>query len=118
MLSIGVLSKQTGVKVPTIRYYEQMGLMPAPARSDGNQRRYPPAALDRLSFIKHARELGLSIEAVKELLELSEHPEKTCRDADQIAAEHLETVREKIARSFNDWKPNSTALHQVAKEER
>ncbi len=98
MLSIGVLSKQTGVKVPTIRYYEQMGLLPAPARSDGNQRRYPPAALDRLSFIKHARELGLSIEEVKELLELREHPEKTCRDADQIAAEHLETVREKIAK--------------------
>lgn len=98
MFSIGVLSKQTGVKVPTIRYYEQMGLIPAPARSDGNQRRYPPAALDRLSFIKHARELGLSIEAVKELLELSESPERTCRNADQIAAEHLEAVREKIAK--------------------
>ena len=98
MFSIGLLSKETGVKVPTIRYYEQMGLIPAPARSDGNQRRYPPTALDRLSFIKHARDLGLSIEAVKELLELSEHPEKACRDADQIAAGHLETVREKIAK--------------------
>ncbi len=98
MLSIGLLSKQTGVKVPTIRYYEQLGLIPAPARSDGNQRRYPPAALDRLSFIKHARDLGLSIEAVKELLELSGHPDKACSHADRIAAEHLETIREKIAK--------------------
>ena len=96
MLSIGVLSKQTGVKVPTIRYYEQMGLIPAPARSDGNQRRYPPTTLDRLSFIKHARDLGLSIEVVRELLELSGHPERACGDADRIAAEYLETIRDKI----------------------
>lgn len=98
MLSIGMLSKQTGVKVPTIRYYEQMGLIPAPARSDGNQRRYPSAALDRLSFIRHARDLGLSIDAIRELLELSGYPDKPCCDADRIAAEHLETVREKIVK--------------------
>lgn len=98
MLSIGMLSKQTGVKVPTIRYYEQMGLIPAPARSDGNQRRYPSTALDRLSFIKHARDLGLSIDAIRELLELSGNPEKPCCDADRIATEHLGTVRKKISK--------------------
>ena len=58
MLTIGTLSRQTGVKIPTIRYYEQMGLMAAAERSEGNQRRYTPRDRDRLSFIKHARDLG------------------------------------------------------------
>ena len=67
MLSIGELSKRTGVKIPTIRYYEQQGLIDAPERSEGNQRRYEPAQLERLSFIKHARDLGIPIGSVKEL---------------------------------------------------
>lgn len=98
MLTIGDLSKTTGVKVPTIRYYEQMGLLSHPERSEGNQRRYSKPERERLSFIKHARELGLTIEAIRELLDLSQHPEKPCAEADRIAAEQLVTVREKILR--------------------
>ena len=98
MLTIGDLSRTTGVKVPTIRYYEQMGLLSAPERSEGNQRRYEPRDLERLAFIRHGRDLGLSIEAIRELLELSGHPEKPCGDADRIAAEHLVDVKEKIAK--------------------
>ena len=98
MLSIGELSKRAGVKIPTIRYYEQMGLIEAPERSEGNQRRYSQAHLERLSFIRHGRDLGLPIEAIKELISLAGHPERPCAGADRIAAEHLGAVREKIAR--------------------
>jgi DNA-binding transcriptional MerR regulator len=98
MLTIGDLSRRTGVKVPTIRYYEQMGLMAPAERSEGNQRRYSREERDRLSFIKHARDLGLTIESIRELLELSAHPERPCEQADRIAAEQLHAVREKIQR--------------------
>ncbi|MGE7370573.1 MerR family transcriptional regulator [Neorhizobium sp. NPDC001467] len=98
MLTIGDLSRATGVKVPTIRYYEQMGLLSHSERSEGNQRRYSRAERERLSFIRHARDLGLKIESIRELIELSQHPEKPCAQADRIAAEQLSEVREKIAR--------------------
>lgn len=98
MLTIGDLSKATGVKVPTIRYYEQMGLLSHSERSEGNQRRYSKGERERLSFIRHARELGLTIEAIRELIDLSQHPEKPCAEADRIAAEQLVAVREKIGR--------------------
>jgi DNA-binding transcriptional MerR regulator len=98
MFSIGAMSQHSGVKIPTIRYYEQMGLIGAPERSEGNQRRYAKPELERLMFIKHARDLGLTIDAIRELLELSGHPERPCANADRIAAEHLSAVREKIAK--------------------
>lgn len=98
MMSIGELSRRAGVKVPTIRYYEQLGLMPEPDRTGANQRRYASADLDRLAFIRHARDLGFSIEAISSLLALSAHPEKPCTDADAIARDHLEEIRAKIAR--------------------
>ncbi len=86
------------MKVPTIRYYEQMGLISAPDRTEGNQRRYENSDLERLTFIRHARDLGFPIEAIRELLTLSRHPEEPCERADLIAREQLEDVREKIAR--------------------
>lgn len=98
MYSIGELSRRAGVKVPTIRYYEQMGLIAAPDRSEGNQRRYERAELERLTFIRHARDLGFPIEAIRELLALSRHPDEPCERADHIAREQLVEVREKIAR--------------------
>lgn len=97
MFSIGDLSKRTGVKVPTIRYYEQMGLVTPAERSHGNQRRYSAAELERLAFIKHARDLGLSIEAIRELIDLSAHPDQPCADIDQIARRHLHEIRAKIS---------------------
>jgi len=97
MFSIGALSRKTGVKVPTIRYYEQMNLIEAPRRSSGNQRRYSQDELEKLAFIKHARDLGFSIEAIRELIELGAHPDKPCADADLIAKEQLKLVRARIA---------------------
>jgi DNA-binding transcriptional MerR regulator len=98
MYSIGQLSKRTGVKIPTIRYYEQMGLIDAPERSEGNQRRYTSEGLSRLSFIRHSRDLGFSVEDIRGLLELSQHPEKPCGDAHKIAVQHLKDVQDRIAR--------------------
>lgn len=98
MLSIGDMARRSGVKVPTIRYYEEMGLLEPAERSEGNQRRYGKAELERLTFIRHARDLGLGIDAIRDLLQLSAHPEKPCERADRIAAERLAQVRDKIAR--------------------
>ena len=97
MFSIGSLSKQTGVKVPTIRYYEQIGLISPPERTEGNQRRYRKEALQRLGFIKHARELGFSIQSITALIELHDHPDRSCAEATTIAQEQLDDVRERIA---------------------
>ncbi|PIE16583.1 MAG: transcriptional regulator [Rhodobacterales bacterium] len=98
MYSIGELSRKTGVKVPTIRYYEQIGLIDPPERSAGNQRRYAQSGVARLSFIRHSRDLGFSLEDTREFLELSAHPDRRCEDAHQIAARHLKALREKIAK--------------------
>jgi DNA-binding transcriptional MerR regulator len=95
--SIGELSKRTGVKVPTIRYYEKEGLLEAPLRTEGNQRRYRRTDLERLGFIRHCRELGLPMPAIRELIELGQHPDKPCAEADRIAADQLRAVRQRIA---------------------
>ena len=98
MLTIGTLSKKTGTKVQTIRYYEQIGLMPEPGRTEGGQRRYDGSQLDRLSFIRHSRQLGFSLDAIRELLDLSDHPNRPCDEADAIARRQLKQVEQRMAR--------------------
>lgn len=96
MLSIGALSAQTGVKVPTIRYYEQIGLLAPARRSAGNQRRYDGDAARRLSFIRHARALGFSLEDITALLALSDQPENSCHDAHVIVENQLRAVQARM----------------------
>lgn len=98
VMPIGALSERTGVKVETIRYYEQVGLLPPPERSDGNQRRYGRKHVERLAFIKHARDLGFPVDGIRALLRLSDTPEIACDEAHAIAVRHLDDVRHKIAR--------------------
>jgi len=98
MYTIGTLSRRTGTKVQTIRYYEQIGLMPEPGRSEGGQRRYGESELDRLAFIRHARQLGFPLEAIRELLGLSDDPGRNCSAADSIARRQLREVERRIAR--------------------
>lgn len=98
MFTIGTVAKRTATKVQTIRYYEQVGLMLEPERTGGRQRRYGDAALDRLAFIRHARDLGFGLEAIRELLDLSDRPDRPCADVDTIARRHLEDVEQRIAR--------------------
>ena len=96
-ISIGELSRQTGVKVPTIRYYESVGLMPEPPRSEGKQRRYGAPEVSRLTFIRHARELGFEIDAIRELLAMSAQPDQSCAEADRIARRHMAEVDRRIS---------------------
>jgi DNA-binding transcriptional MerR regulator len=97
-LSIGELAKRTGCKVQTIRYYEQIGLMPQPDRTSGNQRLYGEKYASRLAFIRHSRELGFPLEAIRELLELSDDPDRSCEQADRIARAQLKEVEVRMAR--------------------
>lgn len=109
MLTIGRLGQAAGVKVPTIRYYEQIGLLPPADRSAGNQRIYDRATLDRLSFIRHARALGFSLEAIRDLLSLSDKPDQSCAAADAIAKAQLQAVQARIAR----LRALQTELHRM-----
>ena len=93
---IGDADKASGVKVPTIRYYEQIGLLPAPPRTQGNRRHYDPADLQRLAFIRHARELGFGVEAIRTLLVLQDEPDQSCAAADKIARARLAEVEQRI----------------------
>ncbi len=98
MFSIGQISRRTGVKVTTIRYYEQMGLIKCEGRTEGNQRRYSQAGLERLAFIRHARDLGLSLEAIRALVALESKGGAACAESHAIAEAHLADIRDRIRR--------------------
>jgi DNA-binding transcriptional MerR regulator len=93
---IGVAATRSGVKVPTIRYYEQIGLLPKPPRTKSNRRHYDAADLHRLVFIRHARELGFEIVAIRALLTLQDNPDQSCMAADAIARARLSEVEQRI----------------------
>ncbi len=90
--------RASGVKIPTIRYYEEIGLPPPPTRSAGNRRMYPPDAVRRLRFIRHARELGFEIEAIRCLSALAQDPAQPGGEADRLARMRLREIEDKIAR--------------------
>ncbi len=96
-LNIGRLSERAGVNIETIRYYEKIGLLPEPSRTAAGYRQYGEDHLRRLRFIRRGRDLGFSIEAIRALLRLAEHPEQPCARADELAVEHLAEVESKIA---------------------
>src|SRR5215467_8180377 len=96
-VSIGVIARQAGCTVPTIRYYEEIGLLPAAPRSGGGQRYYGTSTLRRLTFIRRCRDFGFSIEQVRELVGLVDEPNRPCAEARAIAAVHLDEVRKKLA---------------------
>jgi DNA-binding transcriptional MerR regulator len=96
-LTIGELSRQTQVKVPTVRYYEQIGLLAKPIRTEGQQRRYRPNDVRRLNFIRHARKLGFEVEAIRQLLGLAGDPDRSCCEVHDITRAHLKDVKDKIA---------------------
>lgn len=96
-IGIGELSRRSSVKVPTIRFYEQIGLLDAAPRTEGNQRRYGKAEVDRLNFIRHARELGFEVEDIRGLLTMSASPQSSCHEVDSIAINHLKEVDRRIA---------------------
>src|SRR5215467_14064463 len=96
--SIGELSAETGVKIPTIRYYEGIGLIAAPPRTEGNQRRYDEAAREKLKFIAHARAMGFPMDSLKSMLRIAGHKDAPCADLDELVRDRLADVDERIAR--------------------
>jgi MerR family copper efflux transcriptional regulator len=95
-MSIGVLAGQAGCSVPTIRYYEQIGLLPAAGRGAGGQRVYGDGDLRRLTFVRRCRDFGFPIEQVRELVSLIGAPDRDCVEAGDIARTHLGDVRRKL----------------------
>ena len=95
-LTIGHLARKTGTKVETVRFYEKSGLLPAPARTEGNYRSYDKAHLNRLSFIRRARDLGFSLDQIRALLALSDDRNQSCAAIDAIAKEHRTEVERKV----------------------
>ena len=93
---IGALARSVGCKVQTIRYYEQIGLLPAPIRTAGGQRRYGESHREKLSFVRHARELRFPLPAIRELMALTDHEDADCGRADAIARRQLEAVNRRI----------------------
>ncbi|MGA9486122.1 MAG: helix-turn-helix domain-containing protein [Methylocella sp.] len=96
-LTIAKLAQASGVHMETVRYYERVGLMPKPSRTASNYRSYEPEHVERLSFIRRAREIGFSIGEIKELLVLAEPGKASCTEVQTLTAAHLGKVRAKIA---------------------
>lgn len=94
--SIGELASLTGVKVVTIRYYEQIGILPTPARSSGNYRVYGHEHERILHFVRRCRELGFALVQVRQMLRLSSENAPSCKEICAIAACHLEDIEEKV----------------------
>lgn len=96
-LPIGELSRLTECNVETIRYYERIGLLPRPSRTQGGRRAYGEADVGRLRFVRRSRELGFTLDDVRELLSMVDAGRQSCAEVRTIATGHLERVREKIA---------------------
>ena len=96
MITIGVLSQRTGVNIETIRYYERIRLIPPPPRTDSGRRLYGAEDVRRLTFIRHARDLGFDIGTIKTMLALQEVPDASCQEVSQIATDQLKAVERRI----------------------
>ena len=96
-LAIGALSRRTGVNIETIRFYERIGILPKPPRTQGGHRVYGRDHLKRLSFVRRSRELGFTLDEVRGLLELVDGGRYTCAEVKTITLDHLADIRRKIA---------------------
>ncbi|PTU76004.1 MerR family transcriptional regulator [Pseudomonas mangrovi] len=108
--TIGKLGKATGVNLETIRYYERIGLLPAPARTEAGYRTFGEPDAQRLRFIKRGRELGFSLEEIRGLVALADQPGRSCADVDLLVRSHLVEVRQRIA----DLRRLETELQRLA----
>ncbi len=111
-LSIGALSKATGCNIETIRYYERIGLLPKPPRTQGGHRQYDEPELKRLTFVRRSRALGFTLDEIRGLLGLVDGGDYTCGEVKAITLDHLEEIRRKIA----DLTRLETVLRDMAAE--
>ncbi|OCR26930.1 Cd(II)/Pb(II)-responsive transcriptional regulator [Pseudomonas syringae] len=96
-MKIGELAKLTDAQVETIRYYEREGLLPPPARSEGNYRLYTQAHVERLTFIRNCRGLDMTLEEIRSLLNLRDSPQDQCQSVNALVDEHIQHVNSRIA---------------------
>lgn len=96
-MNIGRLGKLTGTNVETIRYYERIGLLPAPPRTQGNYRAYGEEHVRRLAFVRRARGLGFHLDTIRALLDVADRPEQSCSGVDALARRQIAEVEGKIA---------------------
>jgi MerR family mercuric resistance operon transcriptional regulator len=111
-IGIGEMSRQTGVGIETIRYFEKIGLMPAPGRSEGGNRRYTTVHLRRLFFINRCRQIGFSQNEIKALLLMVDTKDITCAEVHNITVEHIRDIKKKI----RDLRKLEKVLTQMANE--
>ncbi len=97
LIPIGALAQRTRCNIETIRYYEKIGMLPKPARTEGGHRAYGGPHVQRLAFIRRARELGFTLDQVRALLRLTDARDVPCADVKDVAAAHLAEVKTKIA---------------------
>ena len=95
-MKIGEMAKRAGLPVETVRYYEKIGLLPAPQRDASGYRSYQERHLDRLLFIRRCRNLDMTQDEIRELIRLAEQPEADCSEVDALLARHLDHVRERL----------------------
>jgi Cd(II)/Pb(II)-responsive transcriptional regulator len=95
-MKIGDLARQTDTPVATIRFYEREGLLPAPARTASNYRRYDATHVERLRFIRHCRNLDMGLDEIRALLRFKDHPEEDCGSVNALLDAHIGHVAERI----------------------
>lgn len=129
-MNIGAAAKQSGVPAKTIRYYEEIGLIPAPPRTEGNYRDYSDREVEILRFIQRARGLGFSVKQVAHLLTLWQDRSRASADVKRIALEHVAEIEAKIAElqsirqtllsltecCHGDTRPDCPILQDLARE--
>jgi MerR family copper efflux transcriptional regulator len=130
-MNIGEVARETGLPAKTIRYYESVGLLPAPARSDGNYRVYGERELRWLRFIQHARALGFSLKEVASLLELWQDQRRASAEVRRLALAHIGAIDQKLAelgairatlddlvqRCHGDHRPDCPILDELARDD-
>ena len=110
--SVGEVAKRAGCKVETVHYYEKTGLMPDPPRTEGGHRLYALMHVKRLNFIRRSRELGFSIEQIKELLKFIDEPDHYCGEVKAMATLQARAVQQKI----NDLERLKKALNKMVSQ--
>lgn len=95
-MKIGELAKSTATQIETIRYYERVGLLPAPARTEGNYRLYDATHVERLSFIRHCRSLDMTLDEIRVLLRFKDGPAEDCSEVNALLDEHIGHVAQRV----------------------
>jgi len=125
-LRVGSIARKAGVGVQTLHYYERIGLLPKPTRSEANYRLYSPDALRRVRFIKKAQALGFRLEEIKQILDLKSHGRAPCRKVTELGEHHLReidariahlrTYRRAVSESLSSWREKTAHRRNCAGE--